>query len=248
MDYQPNQFRPENQEQTNPPQNIIQEPQVPTEQVSPEVVPIKKGMKKVWIIVIAVILAGGIAGGGTYMYFNNKATKDKSDLQAKIDEANNTISTLNAKIVNSNANTNSSVVANSNVNSNASISINKDIESVDFSKTITVNTKLDDQLLTPQYVDLNNDNSEEALVVYKYGGTGGTIDFMIYGMKDGSATQLFKKSSLYGGTATIKSGAIYADYVDTNSAENKSKPESDLTVDTHKKFTWNGTIFAESNQ
>lgn len=48
-------------------------------------------MKSIWIVVITVIITGGIVGGGGYYYLNSKATKEKNDLQAQIDD-------LNAKI------------------------------------------------------------------------------------------------------------------------------------------------------
>ncbi|MCX6808399.1 MAG: hypothetical protein NTW50_01910 [Candidatus Berkelbacteria bacterium] len=132
--------------------------------------------------------------------------------------------------------------------STTTVSVNTSIESIDFSKIISIDTALDDRLLAPTYADLNADNSEEALVVRSIGGTGGIVNFYIYGMKNGSSTQLFKKEGLYRGNVSISNKVVNADYANTDSTINSGKANVDIVVDTHKKYTWNGTTFVESNQ
>jgi outer membrane murein-binding lipoprotein Lpp len=192
-------------------------------------------MRTIWVILLTVIVAGGLSGGGAYYYVLAKAATDKNNLQTQIDSLNKQVTSLNSQILTAKSVKSATV-------------LNTNIEKVDFSKIITVNTKLGDQLLAPAYADLNNDNSEEALVVYKYGGTGSLIDFYIYGLKNGTPIQLFKQTNLYGGSISIKDGAVYVDYTNLNSTINQGKPNSDLTTDTHIKFTWNGSIFEKSNQ
>lgn len=124
-------------------------------------------------------------------------------------------------------------------------SINKDIEKVDFSKIISVNTKIGDALETPTYADLNSDNYEEALVVHRISGTAAFADFYIYGMKDGSPIQLLKDSG--NGKVEIKNGSVYYHVTDPDSTVNKGKSNVDMVAE-YFKYTWNGTTFAKSGQ
>lgn len=77
----------------------------------------KQGLKKIWIIIIAIVVVGGI-GFGSYTYANNKATKEKNDLQAKIDAANDKVNELTTTVsqMNTNLNTNTAVISNTNTN------------------------------------------------------------------------------------------------------------------------------------
>ncbi|MCX6812801.1 MAG: hypothetical protein NTW79_04290 [Candidatus Berkelbacteria bacterium] len=45
-------------------------------------------MKTFWIVLITVIITGGIVGGSMYYYLNSKSNKQKTDLQAQIDNLN----------------------------------------------------------------------------------------------------------------------------------------------------------------
>lgn len=45
-------------------------------------------MKPIWTILITVLVTGGLVGGGTYYYLNDKATKDKNTLQSQINDLN----------------------------------------------------------------------------------------------------------------------------------------------------------------
>lgn len=55
-------------------------------------------MKTFWIILVTVIVAGGLAGGGTYGYLNNKANSDKKNIQTQIDYLNNQVIALNGQL------------------------------------------------------------------------------------------------------------------------------------------------------
>lgn len=41
-------------------------------------------VKSIWTILLTVLIAGAVVGGGTYYYLNNKATKDKDALNSQI--------------------------------------------------------------------------------------------------------------------------------------------------------------------
>lgn len=199
-------------------------------------------MKKFWVVIISVIVSGVIAGGGTYYYLDQKTTREKNDLKRRIDDANGRIVDLNNQISaldqTSSTDTNDSPALNA--------SLNKDIESVDFSKIVTIDTRLGDTLDRPLYADLNNDNSEEALVVSTNGGTGGYKNVYIFGMRNGSPLELYKKMGLGSGNAQIVNNIVHLDYVNFDSEANRNAIEVDLVVDTHTKLTWNGTTFVES--
>jgi len=48
----------------------------------------KKGMAGILVVFLTLIITAGLIGGGGYYYFNKKATKEKNDLQAQIDDLN----------------------------------------------------------------------------------------------------------------------------------------------------------------
>lgn len=59
-------------------------------------------MKTIWVVLLTVIITGGLVGGGTYYYENQKLNSNKSELQtqidtlgAKVSEQTKTISDLN---------------------------------------------------------------------------------------------------------------------------------------------------------
>ncbi len=211
-------------------------------------------MNKMWVILITFVATASVAGGGTYYCMDKRAQDEKSNLRAQIDDLDAKYNKVKEELsLSQSEETNTtesqpSTATSTTTNNASKTTLNKDIENIAFPSIISVNTKMDDALLTPSYADLNGDNSEEALVTYKYGGTGAYIDFYIYGMKNGNATQLYKKSDLKSGTATIKSNSVYADYSDPNSSVNKNVSEADQQIDVHKKYTWNGSTYIESNQ
>ena len=91
-------------------------PQPPTPQRVENIPELPKpGMKKIWLVLIAIIVVGGI-GFGSYTFANNKATKEKNDLQAKIDDLTSTVNQMNTNL---NTNTNTAIIANSNANTNS---------------------------------------------------------------------------------------------------------------------------------
>ena len=55
-------------------------------------------MKTFWIVLLTVIIAGGLAGGGTYSYYNSKATTDKNNIQSQINTLNEQITSLNSQL------------------------------------------------------------------------------------------------------------------------------------------------------
>lgn len=204
-------------------------------------------MKKIWIIIVTIILSGALTGGGTYYYLNNKTTKEKKDLERKIDEANAKISDLKTQIDDLNSEIKSSS-SSSTSSLTTKAALNTDIEKIDFSKLVTINTKLDDTLSNPVYADLNSDNSEEALVVKTNGGTGAYKDVYIYGIKNGSAFKFYEKQGLSRSRIEIVNNSVYLDYVDFNSTINQNVSSSDLVADIHTKVSWNGTEFVEENR
>lgn len=75
-------------------------------------------MKQQWIILITVVATAILVGGGTYLYVNAKAVKDRDNLQSELDNLKANANT-NVAVANSNENTNTAVVTNSNTNINA---------------------------------------------------------------------------------------------------------------------------------
>jgi len=76
-------------------------------------------MKTIWIVLISVVVTAGVIGGGTYYYFDNKATKDKNNLQAQIDDLNKQVADAEKKTledVQSTVNTNGSSSDTNNTN------------------------------------------------------------------------------------------------------------------------------------
>ena len=73
-------------------------------------------MKPIWIVLISVIVAGGLAGGGTYYYLDKQAKTDKADLQVQIDD-------LSAKL---NAKTEELAVANSSISTGTAATTSTD--------------------------------------------------------------------------------------------------------------------------
>jgi hypothetical protein len=51
-------------------------------------------MKAIWTILITVVATAAVVGGGTYYLINKSANKDKSDLQAQIDDLNVKVSSV----------------------------------------------------------------------------------------------------------------------------------------------------------
>jgi len=72
-------------------------------------------MKPIWTILITVVATAAVVGGGTYYLINKSADKDKSDLQAQIDD-------LNAKVTSATKAPSKTVTSGTTVNSGATVS------------------------------------------------------------------------------------------------------------------------------
>ncbi|MEI7791997.1 MAG: hypothetical protein WCI57_00735 [Candidatus Berkelbacteria bacterium] len=72
-------------------------------------------MKPIWTILITVVATAAVVGGGTYYLINKSADKDKSHLQAQIDD-------LNAKVTSATKAPSKTVASGTTVNSGATVS------------------------------------------------------------------------------------------------------------------------------
>jgi cytoskeletal protein RodZ len=78
--------------------NEVSNNQVASNQQPNTAVPKTKGRKTVWVVIVTAIIAGGLAGSGTYYYVHAKATTDKNNLQNQIDTASKKVESLTAQL------------------------------------------------------------------------------------------------------------------------------------------------------
>jgi len=80
-------------------------------------------MKTIWIILISIVVAGGLAASGTYYFVKTKNNSHKKNLQTELDNLNKQIAQVNqnqnSNQTNLNTNINTNTNANTNTNSNA---------------------------------------------------------------------------------------------------------------------------------
>ena len=217
-------------------------------------------MKTIWIVLISVLGTALIAGGGTYYFLNQKAEKDKEDLQVQISDLNKQYDELlQSQRTNTKETDTDATIENNNASSSATGSTTDQagtritVRTADLQK-LTGEKTTSGSFQTTIYKDFTGDGQEEALVRFTYSGTGSIVDFFVYGVVNNEVKELYNKKNLYKGQVSTviphagETPVVTAHWIDPNSTVNQGKSNADLVGDenTSKQYKWDGSKFIES--